>query len=711
MDKKQFSERDICTKYITPALERAGWDIATQVREEFSLTNGRIIVRGKLHTRAKNKRADYVLFYKPNIPIAVIEAKDNKHSVGDGMQQALGYAELLQVPFVFSSNGDGFLFHNKIATDGIIEREISLDEFPAADLLWRWWSIYKGLSDRDSLVTQDYYSDGSNKTPRYYQLLAINKTIEAIAKGQDRILLVMATGTGKTFTAFQIIWRLWKSKQKKRILFLADRNILVDQTMTNDFKPFGSAMTKIKNRQVDKSYEIYLSLYQAVSGTEDIKNIYKQFSPDFFDLVVIDECHRGSAAEDSAWRQILEYFSSATQIGLTATPKETEEVSNIDYFGEPIYLYSLKQGIDDGFLAPYKVVRIDLDKDLTGWRPSKGMVDKYGYEIEDRIYNQKDFDKTLVLEQRTKLVAKKVSEFLKETNRFDKTIVFCENIDHAERMRQALVNENADLAADSRYVMRITGDNEEGKAELDNFIFPEAKYPVIATTSKLMTTGVDAQTCKLIVLDQRIQSMTEFKQIIGRGTRINEEYDKFYFTIIDFKKATELFADPNFDGDGKLITASLKDYTRQTVTKEYASLDDFLKRWSSADQKQAIIDELAQEGVFFEALSEEIGKDCDPFDLLCHVAWDMPPLTRRERAENVKNRNYFAKYGEQARRVLEALLDKYADQGVAQIEERQILTVVPFTQFGTPMEIVRAFGGLEGYEEALRELKQSLYGA
>ena len=787
MNKKQFSERDICTKYITPALERAGWDIATQVREEFSLTNGRIIVRGKLHTRAKNKRADYVLFYKPNVPIAVIEAKDNNHSLGDGMQQGLGYAQMLQVPFVFSSNGDGFLFHNKIATDGIIEREISLEEFPSADLLWQWWSAHQQLSEQQqSLVTQDYYSDGSNKAPRYYQLLAINKTIEAIAKGQNRLLLVMATGTGKTFTAFQIIWRLWKSKQKKRILFLADRNILVDQTMTNDFKPFGSAMTKIKNRQVDKSYEIYLSLYQAVTGTEDIQNIYKQFSRDFFDLIVIDECHRGSAAEDSAWRQILEYFSSATQIGLTATPKETKEVSNIDYFGEPIYTYSLKEGIDDGFLAPYKVVRIDLDKDLAGWRPSKGMVDKHGYEIEDRVYNQKDFDKTLVLDQRTKLVAKKVSEFLKQTNRFDKTIVFCENIDHAERMRQALVNENADLAADSRYVMRITGDNEEGKAELDNFIFPESKYPVIATTSKLMTTGIDAQTCKLIVLDQRIQSMTEFKQIIGRGTRINEEYGKFYFTIIDFKKATELFADPDFDGDpvqiyepkldespvppdlpedeetrdgdsdtgtgeklpsdseninspteprtrryvvdnvefevsaervqyfdadGKLITASLKDYTRQAVTKEFASLDDFLKRWSSADKKQAIVDELAQEGVFFEALSDEIGKDCDPFDLLCHVAWDMPPLTRRERSQNVKKRNYFANYGEQARRVLEALLDKYADQGIAQIESRQILTVVPFTQFGTPMEIVRAFGGLEAYEAALRDLKQSLYSA
>jgi len=791
MDKKQFSERDICTKYITPALECAGWDIENQVREEFSLTNGRIIVRGKLHTRAKNKRADYVLFYKPNVPIAIIEAKDNNHSLGDGMQQGLGYGEMLQVPFVFSSNGDGFLFHNKIATDGIIEREISLEEFPSPDTLWRLWSEHQGLSEQQqNLVTQDYYSDGSNKTPRYYQLLAVNKTIEAISKGQNRLLLVMATGTGKTFTAFQIIWRLWKAKKKKRILFLADRNILVDQTMTNDFKPFGSAMTKIQKRQVDKSYEIYLSLYQAVTGTEDIQNIYKQFSRDFFDLIVIDECHRGSAAEDSAWRQILDYFATATQIGLTATPKETKEVSNINYFGEPIYTYSLRQGIDDGFLAPYKVVRIDLDKDLSGWRPSKGMVDKYGNEIEDRVYNQKDFDKNLVLEQRTKLVAKKVSEFLKQTNRFDKTIVFCENIDHAERMRQALVNENADLAADnSRYVMRITGDNEEGKAELENFIFSESIYPVIATTSKLMTTGVDAQTCKLIVLDQRIQSMTEFKQIIGRGTRINEDYGKFYFTIIDFKKATELFADPDFDGDpvqiyepkadespvppdlpedkpstfgyqdldidsspsfkdmdgfnydpssestfrryvvanvevkvsaervqyfdadGKLITESLKDYTRKTLNKEFASLDDFLKRWSDADRKQAIVEGLAQEGVFFEALAEEVGKDCDPFDLLCHVVWDMPPLTRKERAEQVKKRNYFTKYGDQARRVLEALLDKYADQGVGQIEEKQILTVVPFSQFGTPVEILRAFGGRDGYESALQELKRSLYSA
>ena len=792
MNKKQLSERDICTKFITPALEEAGWDITTQIREEFPLTKGRIIVRGKLHTRAKHKRADYVLFYRPNIPIAIIEAKDNHHTVSDGMQQALGYAEMLQVPFVFSSNGDGFLFHNKIAQDGIVERELALHEFPAAEILWQWWSRYRGLSDQqNTLVTQDYYSDGSNKTPRYYQLLAINKTIEAIACGQNRILLVMATGTGKTFTAFQIIWRLWKSKTKKRILFLADRNILVDQTMTNDFKPFGSAMTKIQKRQANKSYEIYLSLYQAVTGTEEEKNIYKQFSPNFFDLIVIDECHRGSAAADSAWREILEYFSAATQIGLTATPKETKDISNIDYFGDPIYTYSLRQGIDDGFLAPYKVVRIDLDKDLTGWRPEKGMLDKHGFEIEDRIYNQQDFDKTLVLEKRTQLVAKKITEFLKQTHRFDKTIVFCENIEHAERMRQALVNENTDLVAqNSKYIMRITGDSEEGKAELDNFIFPESKYPVIAITSKLMTTGVDAQTCKLIVLDQRIQSMTEFKQIIGRGTRINEDYGKYYFTILDFKKATELFADPDFDGDpvqiyepqendspvppdipvedtdgvdiiypmgdtsqawigvmepsqeesnyqvrrfvvanvevkvaaervqyfdasGQLITESLKDYTRKAVAKEYASLDDFLRHWNSAEKKQAIIEELAEQGVFFDALADEIGQQSgkvfDSFDLVCHVAWDMPPLTRKERVEQVKKRNYFTRYGEQARRVLEALLDKYADEGVAQIEETQILTIAPFTGFGTPMEIIHAFGGFDQYQQAVHDLENALY--
>jgi type I restriction enzyme R subunit len=785
--KKDLSERDICSKFITPAIDKAGWDLLTQVREEFPLTKGRIIVRGKVHTRAQNKRADYVLFYKPNMPIAVIEAKDNNHSVGDGMQQALGYAQMLQVPFVFSSNGDGFLFHNDLAAPGQMEQELSLNDFPSPETLWNLWAKHKGFTTtQQDLVTQDYYSDGSNKTPRYYQLLAINKTIEAIARGQNRILLVMATGTGKTYTAFQIIWRLWKSKTKKRILFLADRNVLVDQTMTNDFKPFGSAMTKIKKRQANTSYEIYLSLYQAVTGTEEERNIYKQFSPGFFDLIAVDECHRGSAADDSNWRQILEYFSSATQIGLTATPKETEEISNINYFGEPIYTYSLRQGIDDGFLAPYKVVRIDLDRDLSGWRPDRGMVDKHGNEIEDRIYNAKDFDKTLVLEQRTALVAKKISDFLKQTNRFDKTIVFCENIDHAERMRQALVNENADLVAqNSRYIMRITGDNDEGKAELDNFIFPESKYPVIATTSKLMSTGVDAQTCKLIVLDQRIQSMTEFKQIIGRGTRINEDYGKFYFTIMDFKKATELFADPDFDGDpvvvynpkpgdspvppdeivetvypegeekltcrnvdggyvgnvtdgsssvrkyyvnnvtvsvaaervqyydasGKLITESLKDYSKKQIADEFSSLDEFLTKWSGAEKKVAVIKALEKEGVLLDALADEIGKDFDPFDLVCHVAWGAPPLTRKERANNVRKKNYFAKYGEQARRVLEALLDKYADEGIEHIEETQILTVNPFTQFGTPIEIIKKFGGIEPYQKAVRELELALYAA
>jgi type I restriction enzyme R subunit len=797
MNKKQLSERDICTKFITPALIQAGWDVHTQIREEFPLTKGRIIVRGKLHARGKSRRADYVLFYKPNIPIAVIEAKDNSHSLGDGIQQGLSYANMLQVPFVFSSNGDGFLFHNRIATDGRIERELALHEFPSAEILWQWWIAQRELDEKqNTLVTQDYYSDGGDKMPRYYQFLAINKTVEAIARGQRRILLVMATGTGKTFTAFQVIWRLWKAKAKKRILFLADRNILVDQTMTNDFKPFGSAMTKIRKRQANKSYEIYLSLYQAVTGTEEENNIYKQFTPDFFDLIIIDECHRGSAADDSAWRTILEYFSSATQIGLTATPKETKEVSNIDYFGEPIYTYSLRQGIEDGFLAPYKVVRIDIDKDLTGWRPDKGMLDKHGNEIEDRIYNQRDFDRSLVLEKRTELVAKKISDFLRQTNRFDKTIVFCENIDHAERMRQALVNENSDLAAQNgRYVMRITGDNEEGKAELDNFIFPESRYPVIATTSKLMSTGVDAQTCKLIVLDQRIQSMTEFKQIIGRGTRINEDYGKYYFTIIDFKKATELFADPDFDGEpvqiyepksgespvppdatddgsvndgsvndgwsypetdengplsdvkegdsfndvsgarryvvanvpvmvaaervqyfdanGKLITESLKDYTRKALSGEFTSMDDFLTRWKNADKKKAIIDELAEHGVFFDALNEEIGrqsgKEFDPFDLICHLAWGMPPLTRKERAEHVRKRNYFSEYGKEAREVLDALLDKYADEGVTHIEETQILTIAPFTDIGTPIEIIRAFGGPERYRQAIHELEYALY--
>ncbi|HKR02872.1 MAG TPA: DEAD/DEAH box helicase family protein [Pyrinomonadaceae bacterium] len=779
INKKLLSERDICTKFITPAIvDVAGWDRNTQIREEVSLTKGRILVRGKLHTRGEKKRADYVLYHKTNIPLAVIEAKDNNHTVRAGIQQALAYAELLDVPFAYSSNGDGFVEHDRSVISGTKERELSLNEFPTPQELWRRYCERKGIEENKEkqIYSQDYYPSPENKTPRYYQLTAINRTIEAIAKGQNRILLVMATGTGKTFTAFQIIWRLWKAGAKKRILFLADRNILVDQTRTNDFKPFGSAMTKIKNRNADTAYEIYLALYQAITGTEEAQKVYKKFSKDFFDLIVVDECHRGSAEEDSAWREILEYFSGATQIGMTATPKETKYVSNIHYFGEPVFTYSLKEGIEDGFLAPYKVVRVDIDKDLTGWRPEAGKKDRYGKEIADRVYNQRDFDRELVLEKRTELVAKKLTEFLKATNRFDKTIVFCEDIEHAERMRSALINENGDLFAEnSKYIMQITGDNAEGKAELDNFILPESKYPVIVTTSKLLSTGVDVQTCRLIVLDKRIESMTEFKQIIGRGTRINEAYGKAYFTIIDFRKATELFADKEFDGepvqiyepredepvvppdesgtdedgtivdegvqigrtgkgqrrtkyyvgdvevklvservqyygkDGKLITETLNDYTRKAVQKNFASLNDFLNRWASADKKQAIIEELEKEGVLLDALADEVGKDFDEFDLICHVAFGQKPLTRRERAENVKKRNYFAKYEEKARAVLEALLDKYADEGLDNIEDPKILKVQPFDRYGTPLEIIQAFGGRDKYFEAVRELEEKIY--
>ena len=779
--KKSLSERDICTKFITPALLSAGWDLHAQIREEVTFTKGRITVRGKLHTRGETKRADHILYYRPNIPIALIEAKDPTHTVGAGMQQGLGYADTLDIPFVYSSNGSGFLEHDRTGQSDPVERELALSEFPSPDALWARYCRWKGLEAPEArkVIEQDYHLDASGKAPRYYQLNAINRVIEAIARGQKRLLLVMATGTGKTYTAFQIIWRLWRSKTKKRILYLADRNILIDQTKTNDFKPFGQAMTKISHRMVDKSFEIYLSLYQAVTGNEEEKNIYKQFSPDFFDLIIVDECHRGSAAEASAWREILEYFHTATQIGLTATPKETKDVSNIHYFGEPVYTYSLRQGIEDGFLAPYKVIRIDFDKDLQGWRPKAGQTDRHGQLIEDRIYNQKDFDRNLVLDERTRLVAWKITEYLENTDPYAKTIVFCEDIDHAERMRQALVNLNPQrVKENSRYIMRITGDDPIGKAELDNFIDPESRYPVIATTSQLMSTGVDAQTCKLIVLDKRIQSMTEFKQIIGRGTRINEDYDKYWFSIMDFKKATELFADPDFDGDpvqiyeptpddpplppdeldnpdelpqdiepepplppdlpdeprhkyvigkevtvyvvservqyygadGKLITESLKDYTRKAVRKGFTSLDQFLRRWTEADKKQAVIEELEAQGVLFEPLAEEVGRNYDAFDLICHVAFGQLPLSRRERAEAVKKRDVFTKYGDQARKVLEGLLDKYADEGIVEIEDIKVLILDPFSKLGTAPELIKAFGGKPAYLSAIRELEQQLYG-
>ena len=777
MNKKALSEADIRSKFITPALVGVGeakWALMTQIREEIYFTKGRVIVRGTTVRRGEAKKADYILYYKQNRPIAVVEAKDNNHSVGAGMQQALEYAEILDIPFAYSSNGDAFLEHDRTRSSGTITREIPLDQFPPPEELWSRYREAKGYTpDQENIARQDYYENPAGKPPRYYQLIAINRTVDAIARGVNRILLVMATGTGKTYTAFQIIWRLWKSGARKRILFLVDRNILADQTKTNDFKPFGNAMTKITNRTVDKSFEIYLCLYQAVTGTEEEQNIYKQFTPDFFDLIVVDECHRGSADDDAAWHKILTYFSSATQIGLTATPKETKEISNIEYFGDPIYTYSLRQGIADGFLAPYKVIRIGLDRDLEGWRPESGQQDKYGNLIEDREYNATDIDRKLVLEKRTAVVADKVTQFLKASNRYNKTIIFCEDIDHAERMRQAMVNANPDLAsANSKYVVRITGDSEDGKAQLDNFIDPESPMPVIATTSRLMSTGVDAQTCHLIVLDRVIKSMTEFKQIIGRGTRINEDYKKYFFTIMDFKRATALFADPDFDGDpvqiyepgpedppvppeepiegggddgppiigdpdppsgpkkyyvndvevfvatervqylderGKLITESLKDYSRKTVLKAYESLDDFLTVWKASERKQALLEELALKGVFLDELAEQVGYDYDPFDLICHIAYDRPPLTRRERAENVKKRDLFTKYGDRARSVLEALLQKYADSGIKSVESLEILKVDPFSMYGTPIEILNIFGGKPAYLAAISELELALY--
>ncbi|MDX2367738.1 MAG: DEAD/DEAH box helicase family protein [Colwellia sp.] len=789
MNKKDLSESDIKAKFITPAILSSGWDEQTQLGREIFFTDGRIYVKGKLTTRGKRKFADYILFYKPNVPIAIIEAKENKKSVKSGMQQALDYADILDIPCVFSSNGDGFYFHDKTNTNGELETELTLDQFPSPEELWEKYKKYKGIKTKEveEVASQDYFFDTSGRSPRYYQQIAINRSVEAVAKNQNRIILVMATGTGKTYTAFQIIYRLWKSGMKKRILFLADRTALVDQTARGDFRHFKDAMTIIKNKNIDTAYNIYLALYQGLSDSKS-DDAYKQFSPDFFDLIVIDECHRGSAKEDSKWREILNYFNNATHIGLTATPKETKEVSNQDYFGSPIYTYSLKQGIDDGFLAPYKVVKVTLDIDAEGWRPPKGFKDKNGELVEDRIYNRSDFDKNIIIDDRRKLVARKITEFLKGNDRFAKSIVFCIDIEHAEGMRSALINENADLFSENnKYIMQITGDNDEGKRELDNFINPSETYPVIATTSKLMTTGVDAQTCKLIVLDSNIASMTEFKQIIGRGTRINEEFGKQYFTIMDFRNITNLFADSDFDGDpvmikdvvedddltgiedesnddpiidietgeeidlpeppeitgggeieepprkkvrvngvlvkvvnervqylgedGKIITESFKAYTKDNINKQYATLTDFLKKWNSANKKTTIVEALEEQGIFFDILREEVGQDFDPFDLICHIAFEQPPLTRKERAQQVKKRHYFAKYGEKAQAVIKSLLEKYADDGLLTIENMEVLKLDPINQHGSPIEIIKAFGGKADYLEALAELEQELYKA
>lgn len=800
MSSKTMSEDDVRAKYITPAVIRAGWP-EQMIRRQVFFTNGRIYVKGQITARGKRKFADYVLYYKPNIPLALIEAKDNGHTIGAGMQQALDYARTLDIPFVFSSNGKGFLFHDNTVINGAIERELSMDEFPSPTVLWEKYKQYKNIGTPavEKVVTQDYHI--GQREPRYYQQIAINRTVEAIAKGENRILLVMATGTGKTYTAFQIAYRLWKSKLKKRILFLADRTALIDQTLRGDFRHFKEAMTVIKKKVVkidgketlvsnnkrgidnaDKAFDVFLGLYQGLSNSDpEMPDAFKDFSPDFFDLVIVDECHRGSAKEDSKWREILNYFHSATHIGMTATPKETEDISNIDYFGEPIYTYSLKQGIADGFLAPYKVVKVILDIDAEGWRPPKGFKDKFGNPIEDRIYNQIDFDKNIVVEERRQIVAQKITDFLHKNGRLDtKTIVFCTDIEHAEGMRQALCNANADLVSEnSKYIMRITGDNQEGKNELDNFINPEETYPVIATTSKLMTTGVDAQTCKLIVLDSRIESMTEFKQIIGRGTRINEEYGKTFFTILDFRNVTHHFADPDFDGDpvkimtnneheefpnpdeevsdvileddeevvfpqdqnvdiddqrpqgkiyvngvpvsiinereqyldadGKIITESITDYTRRNIRNIYHNENEFVTVWQNAETKRVIVEQLEANGISIDMLKEKVGKEYDPFDLVCHIAYDAQPLTRKERAENVKKRNYFTKYGELAQQVINALLDKYASDGLLTIEDTKVLKLDPINKIALPVEIIQAFGGKEAYKTALRELENALY--
>ncbi|HFI0685141.1 TPA: EcoAI/FtnUII family type I restriction enzme subunit R [Streptococcus suis] len=789
MGKSHLSEEDIKLRYITPAIQNAGWE-NKQIRMEYAFTAGRIILRGNITARGRKKSADYLLSYRNNFPLAIVEAKDNTQPVGAGLQQAIDYAKALDVPYVYASNGDGFVEQNLVTGEA---KELKLEEFPSPEALYQRYRIDKGIGEaEEKVMLEPYYYIPNYKTPRYYQRVAINRAVDAVAKGQNRVLVVSATGTGKTYMTFQMIYRLWKSGLKKKILFLADRNVLIDQTMTGDFKPFSGKMTKVQNRNLDSSYEIYLALYQQLVG-DDGEEAYRQFQPNFFDLIVIDECHRGSAKEESAWRKVLDYFTEATHIGCTATPIETKEASSFTYFGEPIYEYSLKQGIDDGFLAPYKVIRIGLDKDLEGYRPEAGKVDKFGYEIEDREYNAKDYDRNLVIDDRTRVVASKITEFLKKTDRFSKTIVFCVDIEHAERMRQALINENKDLYAENdRYIMRITGDNDIGKAQLENFIDEESTYPVIAVTSKLMTTGVDAKMCKLIVLENNINSMTEFKQIIGRGTRLLEDYGKTYFTIMDFRNASRLFADPDFDGkpevvidlggddpvdepetpidegeegtgedtgtdgvkedggeygtgdippfdeegedkprkyyvgdvtvrvlservqyldkDGKLITESLIDYTKKNILQQYSRLDEFLRTWTEAEKKQAIIDELQDDGVLLEAVREELGKtELDDFDLICHIAYDKAPLTKKERAENVKKRHYLYKYSDVAKEVIEALLDKYANDGIKEIEDTKVLQLKEFAKIGSPMKIVKAFGGKEAYLKAVQELENEIY--
>jgi len=771
-----LTEEDVKFRFITPAINNAGWSVE-KIAMEYFFTDGMITVQGNVVFRGERKKADYLLFHQDNFPLAIVEAKKGTSNLGDGMQQAIAYAGILNVPFAYSSNGSGFLEHDML--NGT-ERELSLAEFPSPESLWNRYRQENEITpDQESMLLQQYYIDTiSRKTPRYYQMSAINKTIEAVAKDQKRILLVMATGTGKTYTAFQIVHRLLESKKVQRVLYLADRNVLIDQTMIRDFKPFTKIMTKIQNRSMDSSYQIYMALYQQLVGEGENKP-YKEFSPDFFDLIIIDECHRGSAREDSLWREILEYYSTAVQIGMTATPKETKYISNIEYFGDPVYTYSLKQGIEDGFLAPYKVIRVNLDKDVDGWRPYEGQLDDYGLLIDDYEYSSKDFDRTLILDQRTQAVAKRISDWLKENGRQLKTIVFCVDIEHAERMRQALVNENSDMVAENpMYVSRITGDNPDARKLLDRFIDPSSVYPTVVTTSKLLTTGVDVQTCQLIAIDSVINSVSEFKQIIGRGTRIYQDQNKYYFTILDFRKSTRLFADPDFDGtpivikeeteegeveeifeseesespfgeydeelvqvyppvdsssppkfrlrevavaylseqvqyigpNGKLITESLRDFTKRNILNEYATLQDFLDKWQADERKEAIIAELQTQGIWLEVLQAESDlKDLDPFDIVCHLAYGQPPLTRKERAKRVRQKDIFSRYSGEARAVLDALVDKYMNDGVMDLDDTRILLNKPFVEIGTPARILGLFGGREAYVLITQELEDLIY--
>lgn len=773
LTKKDLTEEDIKLKYITPALQKADWDIKSQIRCEYYYTAGKINVRENVAQRSKGKKVDYLLSYKSNLPIAIVEAKDNKVTVSHGIQQAIDYANDLDIPFAYSSNGDGFYEHDMITGE---EKEIGINEFPTPKELWQRYLKEKNIDEeQEKLITEPYYFLDINKTPRYYQRVAINKTIEAISKGRKRLLLVMATGTGKTFTAFQIIHRLHKTKFCKKILYLADRNILIDQTMQNDFKPFQKVMTKIEHRNMDSSFEIYMSLYHQMKSQD--KDIYKQFTKDFFDLIIVDECHRSSARDDSNWHEILTYFDNAIQIGMTATPKETEDVSNINYFGEPIYTYSLKQGIEDGFLAPYKVVKVGIDRDLEGYRPEKGKLDEEGYEVEDREYTISDYDRTIVIDERTKVVAKRITEFLKATDRMAKTIVFCVDTEHALRMRNALVNENTDMVKiNPNYVVRITGNDDIGKRQLENFTDANTDYPVIATTSKLLSTGVDTKTVKLIVLDEEIASMTEFKQIIGRGTRLLPNKGKEYFTIMDFRNNSEKFADPSFNGpaemvltveggngnevvspvdygvpgpkpekpisgdildgdskkvyikgvdvsiiketvkyydaDGKLITESIAEYSKKQLKRLYENHDGFVQEWFRAESKQEFLDYLSSEGVMVDALLEQLNDtNVDEFDLLSNIAYDTDFVSKEDRIQKVIESEEMNTYTEKQKEVVEELLNTYRNNGVTELENIKTLNVKNFNKFGGLVQIVNnIFGGKEKYNSMINMIETKLYG-